>query len=113
MIRRKHYIGTFAVLLSICCLFACGEKPKPAVKAAPTISKSEAKRLYSTKCSMCHGTDGKLMVGGAPDLSKSTKSVGERMALIQYGKGLMPPQGEVLSKEEIKAVAEYTLELAE
>lgn len=71
------------------------------------VSVAEAKRLYTMKCGLCHGADGKLMVAGAPDLSKSRLSLDDRIALITYGKGAMPPQRGLLSSSEIKAIAKY------
>ncbi len=59
------------------------------------------------KCALCHGTDGKLMIAQAPDLSKSRLSLNDRIALITYGKSTMPPQKDVLSTAEIRAVALY------
>ena len=47
------------------------------------------------------------MIGGAPDLSISTIGLEERIALITYGKETMPPQKDILSAAEIKAVAAY------
>lgn len=95
-------------------MIACGGSDKPTTpkKAAPQVSEAEAKRLFNMRCSVCHGADGKLMIGGAPDITLSTKTLAEREALITYGKGLMPPQKDVLSAAEIKAVAKYSMELS-
>ena len=71
-------------------------------KAAPEIS-----ALYDQKCAICHGRDGKLMVGGAPDLTQSKLSLEERIALITNGKNTMPPQKGILSEEQIEALAKY------
>ena len=78
--------------------------PSPSVKQ---VSEAEARALYIRKCSLCHGDDGKLMASKSPDLSKSTITLAERVALITYGKGTMPAQKSVLSKSEIEAVALY------
>jgi mono/diheme cytochrome c family protein len=71
----------------------------------------QAAELYQKKCSICHGDDGKLAVAGAKDLTKSTLSVEEIDAQIAFGKGTMPPHKDVLTKEEIRAIAEFTLTL--
>ena len=47
------------------------------------------------------------MASKSPDLSISTMSLAERVALITYGKGVMPAQNGVLTKAEITAVALY------
>ena len=94
--------------LPVALLFACGGSDKPtAADFESTVSEADAQKIYTMKCALCHGADGKLMISGAPDLTKSTKTFEERVALITYGKGTMPPQKEVLSTAEIKAVAKY------
>ena len=91
-------------------LMACGggETP-PAAPDAPgqEVSEAQARALYIRKCSLCHGDDGKLMASKSPDLSLSTLTMAERVALITYGKGTMPAQKGVLNKAEITAVARY------
>ena len=63
--------------------------------------------LYGQKCALCHGHDGKLGASRAPDLTQSQMGYEERVRIIQYGKGLMPPQGAILSAEEIAGIALY------
>ena len=70
-------------------------------------SEVEARALYIRKCSLCHGEDGQLMASKSPDLSVSTMTLAERVALITYGKGTMPAQKGILNKAEITAVARY------
>lgn len=101
-------------LLIPACMFllvACGDSkpPAPASGTGSTaqVSMPEAKRLYQKKCALCHGTDGKMMIGGAPDLSISEMTLQERVAIITYGKGQMPPHNEVLSSAEIRGIASY------
>lgn len=100
----KHLLVCVVALF----LASCGNNDHPPrLSSDGAISQAEVKRIYQMKCSICHGTDGKLMIGGAPDLSISTISLEERIALITYGKETMPPQKDILSAEEIKAVAAY------
>ena len=47
------------------------------------------------------------MASKAPDLSTSTMSVEERIAIITYGKGTMPPQKDILDAATIRGIAEY------
>lgn len=96
-------------LLSLLLLvFACGEKePSNRLSEGNSVTQADAQKLYQMKCAICHGTDGKLMIGGAPDLSISKKSMEERIALITYGKSTMPPQKDILTPTEIKALAVY------
>lgn len=47
------------------------------------------------------------MASKAPDLSKSKMSLEDRVAIISYGKGTMPPQKGVLDAASIRGVAAY------
>jgi mono/diheme cytochrome c family protein len=92
----------FALILS-----ACGPATERAPQGQSEVSEAEARRLYTMKCGLCHGDNGKLMLAGAPDLSKSRLSLNDRIGLITYGKGAMPPQNGVLNAAEIRAIALY------
>lgn len=64
--------------------------------------------LYVQHCTSCHGSDGKLGVSGAKDLTKSTLSDQEIKVMIETGKNAMPPMKDLLeSDENITAVTEY------
>lgn len=78
-------------------------------KKAPTNRKG--KLIYKQYCVICHGADGKLAISDAKDLSVSTISIEERIDQITNGKGLMTPYKDILSTEQILAVAEYIEEL--
>ena len=67
--------------------------------------------IYRRNCALCHGADGKLGVRGAKDLSTSPMGLDERINRIAYGKDLMTPFTGLLTDEEIRLVAEYTLTL--
>ena len=67
--------------------------------------------IFRRHCIVCHGADGKLGLNGAKDLSASERSLPERVEIITKGKNLMTPFGAILSKEEIEAVANYSLSL--
>ncbi len=80
------------------------------------------KKVYDSKCLMCHGEDakadtkaGKMMK--TPDLTagswKQGTSVAEVVKTLREGLGKMPKYEGKLSDEELKAVAEYTLKLSE
>lgn len=85
-------------------LWACGgEAPTAVEPVAPGV----AARLYEQKCGLCHGSDGRKMASGAPDLAQSTMTAAERERIIRYGKGLMPPQGSVLTDAEIAGIARF------
>jgi len=89
-------------------LMGCGGgQASDAPANSGTVSDAQARNLYVRKCSLCHGDDGKLGASKSPDLSISTLSLEERVALITYGKGTMPGQRGILNKDEIDAVARY------
>lgn len=89
-------------------LVGCGSSTSPEpVKSSGEVSMAEAKRAYTMKCSLCHGSDGRLGASQAPDLALSQMSLQERIAIITYGKGVMPPQKDVLDARTIEAVARY------
>lgn len=67
--------------------------------------------VFRQYCVVCHGADGKLALNGAKDLTTSTLTLEERINIVANGKKLMTPFNEILSPEEIKAVAEYTQKL--
>ena len=93
---------------------SCGsteEDPKrnAALKSADTALVPDGMAVFRQKCVTSHGADGKLGLNGAKDLSQSILPLEERINIITHGKKLMTPFGTLLSPEEIKAVAEYTL----
>ncbi len=83
---------------------------------------SPGKKVYDSKCLMCHGDDskgdtkaGKMMK--TPDLTagswKQGTSVAEVVKTLREGLGKMPKYEGKISEEDLKAVAEYTLKLSE
>lgn len=107
---RRFIAGLLTVAAGWAVGVGCGgEAPSGADVGAggAVISAAEAAKTYALKCGMCHGEDGKLMLAGAPDLSTSQLSREERITLITYGKGTMPPQQGVLDDATIAAVADH------
>ena len=68
---------------------------------------ANASRQYIMKCAMCHGENGEPVLVSAPDLRTSTMSVEERVAIIAYGKGTMPPHRDMLDMPTIRGIAVY------
>jgi len=97
--------GFFLLLLSQCGTADSPASPSSGAGKAP--SQAAVQRAYTMKCFLCHGTDGRLMASKAPDLSKSTMSIEERVAIIAYGKGTMPPQKGILDPAIIRGIADY------
>ncbi len=86
-------------------IFACGN-----VNSRDS-ENSAGKQVYTTYCVACHGANGKLKLNEASDLALSTMTLEERIKNISEGGSMMPAFAEVISEEQIKAVAVYLDEL--
>ena len=88
--------------------------PPEQLKKAGEIIKSanpkdiDGKKLYRLHCTICHGAKGDMKINGAKDLSISEISLEESVAQIYFGKGLMTPFNNMLSEDQIVAVAKYS-----
>ena len=65
--------------------------------------------LYQANCAMCHGADGKSMMAGALDLSKTTLAVDSIDAIILNGRKDMK-KIDGLTPEKRNAIAQYVFE---
>jgi mono/diheme cytochrome c family protein len=95
------------LLLIATFLFACGSVNSGNSDGNP------GKEVYRTYCVACHGADGKLKLNEALDLSRSKMTLEERIDNISKGGSMMPAFAEVISEEQIQAVAVYLDELKE
>jgi mono/diheme cytochrome c family protein len=87
--------------------------------AVPALAADEdGKKLYDSKCSMCHGTDGvaKKMGAGSKNFNdpawKKTATVDTIVKDTKDGKGKMKGMGDKLSPEQMTAIANYVLTMA-
>jgi mono/diheme cytochrome c family protein len=81
-------------------------KKKGIAKQVDTeIALTDGKKLYEANCVSCHGTDGKLGLAGAKDLSTSALSIAEMKEIILHGKGMMPAAS--VNEEQATAIADY------
>lgn len=96
----------FFWLVFLLILWSCTQREET---EAPQVMSGQ--KIYQKNCVICHGADGKLQLNGAKDLSVSVLPLDERINQITNGKNLMTPFKGILSEKEIKAVAEYTLQL--
>lgn len=115
--RGKRLVLTIAlpcILVAFFGLGGCsGEKTKdrypisqyPGGPADPAL----VKKLYEVKCAICHGFDGRQQYAGAKNLGLSTMTRVDVVNQIHDGKGAMPPQKDVLSKEQIEALADFIM----
>ena len=68
---------------------------------------NDIKQIYRYKCSICHGKNGVSIIKDTPDLVSTEFTIEERVAIIVYGKGTMPPQKDVLDMPTIRGLAVY------
>lgn len=91
-------------------LIACSASESESTAQATTADAPDGKAVFKQYCITCHGADGKLSLNGAKNLGLSQLNLEGRIAIITNGKNMMTPYGEVLTPEEIRAVAKYTME---
>jgi uncharacterized membrane protein SirB2 len=107
--KRSNKILAALSLLLITGSYGIAEvygKRKGIPKGVPTqLAATDGKALYTTYCSLCHGEDGKLGMGGAKDITGSTVSMAELTDIILNGKGTMPPVK--VDEAQAAAIAEY------
>lgn len=97
----KHLVAVFLVALLI---GACSSSEPSGNEEFTDVIK-----LYNTHCGICHGKNGRKGLAGAKILPESELTVEGRIEIITKGKGQMMPYKNLLSEEEIKAIAEYTM----
>jgi len=102
--------------VSVVFAISCGEKKTrdqyPVRSAADgPIDATLVKKLYDVKCALCHGYDGAQQFAGAKDLTQSALPKNEVVLRIAEGKGSMPPHKDVLSEEQIDALADFVMTL--
>lgn len=102
-IQKLIYASLF-ILMAI----ACAENAKSTGKADDMAVGVE---VYKKYCLLCHGADGKLGLNGAKDITTSTMTLEERVALISAGKNTMTPFEGILTPDQMRAVATYTMNL--
>ncbi len=96
------------VFLFLFLITACGNSASQHSAAALGAAEPDGMAIFRKYCIACHGADGKLGLNGAKDLTQTTLTLEERISLVTKGKNMMTPFGEILTQEEIRAVAAYT-----
>ena len=94
----------YCLLPTAYCLLAlsCGNNSTENLK-----NKSVGFPLYEAHCVSCHGSDGKLCVLGAKDLSVSVMTKEQMTGIITNGKSTMTPFSNIMTPEEISSVADH------
>jgi mono/diheme cytochrome c family protein len=103
--KKNKVLATLSFFL-IVVSFTLAYKSKGA-KAGDKIVAVDGKKIFEDKCAQCHGVDGKLGASGAKDLSITQLSHPAIIEIINTGKNGMAPYKEVLTPEQIEAVAAY------
>jgi cytochrome c553 len=108
--KKNKVLAVLSLVLLIGAYGMAEMSKKQKSKSMETISGSNlnGQELFNASCTSCHGADGKLGLMEASDLSISTMELAAKIELIKNGKGAMTPFAEILTEEQIKAVAEYT-----
>jgi|JI9StandDraft_1071089.scaffolds.fasta_scaffold36624_3 mono/diheme cytochrome c family protein len=94
-----------AMLLLLACSAAGGASPEKKEPATP------GEVIFKSQCVMCHGRNGNLQISGAKDLTKSTLTEEEMIAIVTNGRGGMVGFGKTLSKEQVEQVVEHVRSL--
>lgn len=89
-------------------LYGCGEN---AQKSSTSNLPLDARSIFTSKCALCHGHDGKQQYAGAKNLGESVLTSEEVNKIISEGKGNMPPHRGTLSAEEIQLLTAYVITL--
>lgn len=70
--------------------------------------KIDGSRIYKTYCVTCHGLYGDMGGVGAFDLTITTLTLEEKIEVITNGRNTMGAYEDLLTSEQIVAVAEFT-----
>ncbi|MCZ8284534.1 MAG: cytochrome c, partial [Bacteroidia bacterium] len=103
--KKNKVLASFSFFFIIVS-FGLAEKAKQA-KAGGEIAVVSGKEIFAEKCTLCHGDNGKLGLNGAKDLSLTTLDHKGITDIITKGKNSMASYKDVLTPEQIDAVASY------
>jgi mono/diheme cytochrome c family protein len=107
--KRNKALALIAFLLIVAAYgLAEMSKKRNAMATNQSTNASTGQDIFNANCISCHGSDGKLGLQGAPDLTTSEKNITEKIEIIKNGKGVMSGFNDRLTDEQIQAVAEYT-----
>jgi mono/diheme cytochrome c family protein len=80
--------------------------PEPLAASVPAEVVAAGAQVFGDTCTVCHGEDGFGGHGGGPPLDQVTDPA-VVVATVTDGRGTMPALGELLTLEQIQAVAAY------
>lgn len=101
----------FFLIVFVLGIYACasGDNNSAAENTTTITVSIDAEKIWKARCISCHGRYGNMEANGAANLQEATSDLAYRVGIITNGKGVMTPWGSILSKEEIEAVAKYTM----
>jgi mono/diheme cytochrome c family protein len=67
---------------------------------------SDGRQVFESACVACHGYDGRGGYGGGVPLDQ-VRDVALIFATVTDGRGNMPPLGDLLTQEQVRAVADF------
>lgn len=104
---------TLAALGVLALLIGCSSNDPSGTsdKTMASASEPDGKSLYKQYCITCHGLYGNMGASGAYNLQESELSLEERVQVITKGRNAMNAFESLLKPEQIRAVAEYTMQL--
>lgn len=101
-------------------VFACGGGEESNASSSNSSASSasadiDVEKLWKIRCIACHGLYGDMGTNGAANLQEVTSPFADRVNIITNGSenGIMTAFGEILSEEEIEALARYTMSFNE
>lgn len=104
--KKKNKILATLSFFFIVVSFSLAYKSKGA-KAGEKIVAVNGKEIFTEKCALCHGDNGKLGMSGAKDLTVTQLPHAGIVEIITNGKNTMASYKETLTPEQIDAVASY------
>jgi cytochrome c6 len=108
---------TVLAILCLAFVLACtsSESPTPTTTALKEDSGAKSgpsgASIYRNRCITCHGANGRMGNNGAKKLPESELNVAQRAEVVTHGRNIMPAFEDMLTPEEIQAVAEFTMTL--
>jgi cytochrome c553 len=103
--KKNKVLATLSFFL-IVVSFGLAHKAKDAKAGGKTVAMT-GKEIFTEKCALCHGDNGKLGMSGAKDLSVTQLDHASIVTIITEGKNTMAAYKSSLSAEQIEAVASY------
>jgi mono/diheme cytochrome c family protein len=88
---------------------AAGEAATESAETPAPEQPVQGEQVFQSACVACHGVDGRGGYGGGVPLDQ-VRDPALVVATVTDGRGQMPPLGELLTAEQISAVAAYIVD---